>query len=61
MKKITEDIEVRQQKRPYRAPQLVAYGTVREITQATSGSQGNSDGSKGPPPFFRELRTIGGA
>jgi len=32
-------------KRPYAAPSLVTWGTLRDITQAV-GNKGNSDGAK---------------
>ena len=35
-------------KKPYSAPKLTVYGTVRELTQ-TVGTSGNKDGGKHPP------------
>ncbi len=38
-------------KKPYQEPQLVAYGGVREITQAINNPGGNFDGvTVGRPP-----------
>jgi hypothetical protein len=34
-------------KKPYSAPKLVVYGTVRELTQ-TVGTSGHPDGGKKP-------------
>ncbi len=39
-------------KRPYQEPQLVVYGDIHEITQASPFPQGNLDG-------FRTLQTGG--
>ncbi len=33
-------------KRPYQEPQLVVYGDIHEITQASPFPQGNLDGSR---------------
>ena len=44
-------------KKPYRAPQLVAYGDIREITRANALPQINGDGVT--PPRGMELKTGG--
>jgi hypothetical protein len=36
-------------KKPYSAPVLVTWGTLRDITQK-NGNKGNSDGGKGKQP-----------
>ena len=36
-------------KKPYAAPALVTWGTLRDITQS-QGWQGNNDGGKGKQP-----------
>jgi hypothetical protein len=36
-------------RKPYSAPALVTWGSLRDITQAV-GSSGNSDGGKGKQP-----------
>ncbi len=35
-------------KKPYRTPQLLLYGNVREITKAMGGTTGMNDGGGGP-------------
>lgn len=41
--------ETSTEKKPYSAPVLVTWGTLRDITQAV-GWSGNADGGKGKQP-----------
>ncbi len=44
-------------KRPYRKPELITYGDIREITQTLASSMGNPDGLT---IFLTKRRTGGG-
>lgn len=39
--------QTKQPRKPYTTPELVHYGNIREITQATGGTLGMNDGGAG--------------
>lgn len=43
----TSSTDTPAQKKPYRAPALVDWGTLRDLTQSISGSAGNDGAKKG--------------